>query len=74
MSVLFLLCIICSGVGGSKLDIKDPKAAVTKATGEVKVGKYIFVLTVKDVEGTSSVINHVINVKERKYKKIILVN
>ncbi|CAG2204325.1 Dyslexia-associated protein KIAA0319-like protein,Dyslexia-associated protein KIAA0319 homolog,Dyslexia-associated protein KIAA0319 [Mytilus edulis] len=57
------------GVGGSKLDIKDPKAAVTKATGEVKVGKYIFVLTVKDVEGTSSVINHVINVKEHPNSK-----
>ncbi|XP_071142382.1 dyslexia-associated protein KIAA0319-like protein isoform X15 [Mytilus edulis] len=57
------------GVGGSKLDIKDPKSAVTKATGEVKVGKYIFVLTVKDVEGTSSVINHIINVKEHPNSK-----
>ncbi|VDI46462.1 Hypothetical predicted protein, partial [Mytilus galloprovincialis] len=57
------------GVGGSKLDIKDPKAAVTKATGEVKVGKYIFVLTVKDVEGTSSVINHVVNVMEHPNSK-----
>ncbi|XP_063407040.1 dyslexia-associated protein KIAA0319-like protein isoform X3 [Mytilus trossulus] len=57
------------GVGGSKLDITDPKAAVTKATGEVKVGKYIFVLSVKDVEGTSSVINHIVNVMEHPNSK-----
>ncbi|XP_052086040.1 dyslexia-associated protein KIAA0319-like protein isoform X6 [Mytilus californianus] len=57
------------GVAGSRLDIKDPKSAVTKATGTVKVGKYIFVLTVKDIEGTSSVINHIVNVKEHPNSK-----
>ncbi|CAC5410665.1 Dyslexia-associated protein KIAA0319-like protein [Mytilus coruscus] len=57
------------GVGGSRLDIKDPKSAVTKATGTVKVGKYIFVLTVKDIEGTSSVINHIVNVMEHPNSK-----
>jgi hypothetical protein len=58
-------------ISGNKLDIKDPSAVVTQATGDIKVGKYVFVLTVKDLEETSSVVKKIVNVMERKFFYII---
>ena len=56
-------------ISGNKLDIKDPSAVVTQATGDIKVGKYVFVLTVKDLEETSSVVKKIVNVMEHPNSK-----
>lgn len=56
-------------IGGNRLAIKDPSAAITMATGDIKVNQYIFYLTVKDVEGMSSVVQKTVNVLEHPNSK-----
>ena len=34
-------------ISGNKLDIKDPSAVVTQATGDIKVGKYVWYVHTK---------------------------